>query len=587
MAEPASCQDGKDRNPGRRTRVADTVLASLSATVTRRRALAIGGAAGLTSLLPIPRGAWARGRPGLHSFGLDVPDRALTDGSVLHAPRRFDLVGVRGDALVGSGLEVRVRRRGADWSPWVPIGAGVDHAPDHPLHLPASDPVWAGGADELQLRAKRELAGLRLKFVSVPAAGSGIHAQAAQAQAFQPASGAAPTIIERADWGAAQAPPRALPAYGTVELAFVHHTVNANDYKPEDSARIVLGIAKYHIDHNGWNDIGYNFLVDRYGQVFEGRAGGIDQAVIGAQAGGWNSKSTGIANIGTYTSTPLGADAEAVLARLIAWKLSLHAVPLSGSVRLISGGGTENRYGYGTAVTLNRVSGHRDGCKTDCPGATLYGQLDELRGRVAALSGSFAVIPRVTLAVAATQVLYGDAARCSGRLSQPDGTPIVGAAVSVQKQVKGGEWVPVAKAKTKGDGSWAAPVTWRKTGVLRAVAKLADSTSVRSAQTTVTVLTAVRVSTPAMRSRVHAPGSVIVAGTVGPSGNVTIHLERQLAGGRWVPAGNVSAKLKGHNFSAKIRLTKPALYRLVARGGTATHPSVAPTFYVRAVRKAV
>ena len=75
----------------------------------------------------------------------------------------------------------------------------------------------------------------------------------------------------------------------------MHHTVTTNDYGPEDSAGIVLGIARYHRDSNGWNDLGYNFLVDKYGQVFEGRAGGIDAPVIGAQAQGYNSVSTGIA----------------------------------------------------------------------------------------------------------------------------------------------------------------------------------------------------------------------------------------------------------------------------------------------------
>ena len=96
-------------------------------------------------------------------------------------------------------------------------------------------------------------------------------------------------IITRTQWGGDSVPPRAAPEYGEVQAAFVHHTVSSNDYGPEESAGIVLGIARYHRDSNGWNDIGYNFLVDQYGQVFEGRAGGIDQAVIGAQAQGYNS----------------------------------------------------------------------------------------------------------------------------------------------------------------------------------------------------------------------------------------------------------------------------------------------------------
>ena len=109
-------------------------------------------------------------------------------------------------------------------------------------------------------------------------------------------------IITRSAWGGDSVPPREAPLYGDVQLAFVHHTVTANDYAPEDSAGIVLGIARYHRNSNGWNDIGYNFLVDKYGQIFEGRAGGIDQPIVGAQAQGWNSHSTGISCIGTFTS---------------------------------------------------------------------------------------------------------------------------------------------------------------------------------------------------------------------------------------------------------------------------------------------
>src|SRR6185503_14618684 len=111
-----------------------------------------------------------------------------------------------------------------------------------------------------------------------------------------------PEIISRDQWGASACPPRAPPQYGEVKLAFIHHTVSATDYAPDDSAAMVLAICRYHRNSNGWNDIGYNFLVDRYGKIFEGRAGGVDQAVIGAQAQGYNSQSTGIANLGTFST---------------------------------------------------------------------------------------------------------------------------------------------------------------------------------------------------------------------------------------------------------------------------------------------
>ena len=182
-------------------------------------------------------------------------------------------------------------------------------------------------------------------------------------------------------------PPRSGPAYGQVQLAFVHHTVNANDYAPEESAAIVLGIAKYHRDHNGWNDLGYNFIVDQYGQIFEGRAGGIDQAIVGAQAQGFNSVSTGVACLGTYTSvaqTEAGMDA---LARLIGWKLSLHGIPTSGTVTVTSAGGETNKFAAGTPVTFQRISGHRDGNATSCPGNVLYTQLPDLRVRAGGYAG--------------------------------------------------------------------------------------------------------------------------------------------------------------------------------------------------------
>ena len=133
-----------------------------------------------------------------------------------------------------------------------------------------------------------------------------VRAHVGRVSAARPAARAAaagqPPIIPRAQWAGTSARRAGRPHTATVQMAFVHHTDGANDYGPADSAAIVLAICRFHRNANGWNDIGYNFLVDKYGQIFEGRAGGIDQAVVGAQAQGYNGQSTGVVDLGTFSA---------------------------------------------------------------------------------------------------------------------------------------------------------------------------------------------------------------------------------------------------------------------------------------------
>ena len=243
--------------------------------------------------------------------------------------------------------------------------------------------------------------------------------------------------------------------------------MTANDYTPEESPGIVLAIARYHRNSQGWNDIGYQFLVDKYGQIFEGRAGGIDQAVVGAQAQGWNSTSTGIACLGDFTSiaqTPEGMDA---LARLIGWKLSVHGVPTTGEVTVVSAGGETNRYPAGTPVTFQRISGHRDGNNTSCPGNLLYAQLEQLRTAAAQFAG-----PASGITIYAPKEVRGvTTIEISGSLRFPDGSSADGAALTVEylPAVAGAAWRSVATAVASFDGSWRASAELRGSGSLRAV----------------------------------------------------------------------------------------------------------------------
>src|SRR3954463_11080039 len=126
--------------------------------------------------------------------------------------------------------------------------------------------------------------------------------------------------VTREQWGADECRPRTAPEYGAVEAVAVHHTVSLNDYTREEAPQIVLSICRYHRNSNGWNDMGYNFMVDKFGTIWEGRAGGIHPAVVGAQAQGYNSLSTGIADIGTHTDVPASSAEMNAYAQLIRWK---------------------------------------------------------------------------------------------------------------------------------------------------------------------------------------------------------------------------------------------------------------------------
>jgi N-acetylmuramoyl-L-alanine amidase len=556
-----------------------TLAAVGATTITRRRALVLGAVAGMGSLLARPLSAFGRAVPGrVRGFGMDVGPGDF-DGAisrVLRAPRRFDLLGVRGARALR--LEVRVRRDGGKWSPWVPLAVHGDHAPDTGTGERASDPVWAGACDELQLRAaRRPGATLRMHFVAVPAPRrrSLLARAAATPKQARPQPGTPPPIIPRASWGADAVPPRSPAAYGVVQLAFVHHTVNANDYTPEQSASIVLGIAKYHRDTNGWNDIGYNFLVDRFGQVFEGRAGGVDQPVVGAHAQGYNDQSTGVAVIGTFTDAPIPEAAMAVLAQLLGWKMSLHGVPSEGGLTVLSGGGDLNRYVAGTPVSFQRICGHRDGDKTDCPGNALYGQLPVLRTRAAALAGPLAARLQISLSASAPRVPYGNDAVFTGTVVRPDSG--AGAVVALQKRGSKGGWVTVAQTAALADGSYVMRLPWKRGGDVRAAA--AGVTS-RVARVGVTPA----LSTHRAPKHIAAGGAVALSGRVRPATAVSVRLERQGSDGRFHRVRSLPARLSLTTWRATIRLRRPGLYRMTARTAAKDGGAVAKAVYVRAVR---
>jgi hypothetical protein len=536
----------------------------------------LGAAAAALGALRPGRAAAA---PRAESFSLDLPSPTGAGAGwhttrVFEAPKRFDLIGLgwrRGSRVQA---EVRARRRGGSWTRWTPLHDSGDHGPDVGRGPAGTDPAWTGAADEFQLRLKGRPRGLRARFVrsGPPARAARRRAPLARSAARSRQLATAPAIISRSEWGGDGVPPRTGPSYGQVQLGFVHHTVNANEYGPEDSAAIVLGIARYHIEHNGWNDIGYNFLVDQFGQIFEGRAGGIDLAIVGAQAQGFNSVSTGVACIGTFTAVAPPEAALDAIARLLGWKLSVHGVPVDGQVTVTSAGGESNRYPAGTPVTFQRVSGHRDGNATSCPGDVLYSLLPDLRIRAAQYAGPLA---GVTLRAAATTLRGVTSAVLSGALRFGDGSSPDGAPVDVLYATAGAAFTPLATVRCAADGQWSTTVDLPQTGTIRARFP-GDATRppLESGSLKITVVPQLALGVSSRRIR--RGRRLAVSGVVTPSTptHVVVLLERKV-GARYVRVRRRRAVLGGGRYLRFFRPARPGLYRVtVSVGGVSARQYV-------------
>jgi hypothetical protein len=289
--------------------------------------------------------------------------------------------------------------------------------------------------------------------------------------------------------------------------------------------------------------------------------------VIGAQAQGFNGSTTGVANIGDFMRTPQSDAALRAVARLIAWKLTLHGAPVSGPVPLVSQGGPSNRWKAGTRVTLDRINGHRDGCKTDCPGDVLYRQLPRIR-ELAAQYAARGSTPLLSITVPPAAVPYGDPVELFGQLTTPDGAPLAGAPIAVQARGSS-DFVTVANVVTREDGTWSATLPGTRDRVLRAVFA-GDDANPAAASAAVTAGISPVVEIAADQKRIRAGELARVTGRVLPRvSHVRLRIERQGKGRAFFPfAERRLATKAGGVFAARQRISRPGLYRilLAARG---------------------
>ena len=305
-------------------------------------------------------------------------------------------------------VQVRTEKNGT-WSDWMDAAYHDEHGPNGGSteeevrdERPGTDALIIGDVDRVQMRAETTDGttppDLRLAVIDP---GTGTMTKAAPAidtsklpdpaGSEDPATGgdpqatgageaqdtvalsamkvaAKPYIYSRAQWGANERlREQSAPAYGTVKTGFIHHTVNANTYTSAQVPALLRGIYAYHTQSRGWRDIGYNYLVDRFGRIWEGRYGGVGSPVVGAHTSGYNEVSFAMSAIGNYD---IAAPPQAVLnayARLFAWKLSLYNIPANAPRVYV-----KNRW-------LQAINGHRDVGQTACPGRYLYAKLPYVR----------------------------------------------------------------------------------------------------------------------------------------------------------------------------------------------------------------
>ena len=205
-----------------------------------------------------------------------------------------------------------------------------------------------------------------------------------------------PKVSPRVDWGANESlrfdstgKEIWSPAFYPVQKLIVHHTATQNN--DPDPAATVRSIYYYHAITQGWGDIGYNFLIDEAGRIYEGRhtfdylsgssPTGQDAAgngVTAAHAYGFNSGTVGIALLGTLTNQDATPAARNALEQLLAWESERHSIDPQGS-------GVYTNPVNGSQKDFANIAGHRDVLATDCPGGVFYSTLPQIRADVAAM----------------------------------------------------------------------------------------------------------------------------------------------------------------------------------------------------------
>ncbi|MEM9521137.1 MAG: S-layer homology domain-containing protein [Actinomycetota bacterium] len=346
----------------------------------RRSVLQAAAAASTASLFPSFAGRAAAGATRITST-VEIDTDDLVGGSLSWFGPRHTPVAT---------IEVLIDGR---WSTAIDIQADHGHGPDDPGGREHGPPVLQPTATRFRVTPLAESSARDLRFHPIAAEPDPLVVASAGLSTISPRAGL--TIVERSNWTTRARIPtydcglrssvsgKGCRADVGLRHGIIHHTVNTNDYTEADVPALLRGIQRFHMDTRGWDDIAYNFVIDRFGRIWHAREADIFEPITGGHTTGLNAESVGVAVLGTFTSTDPGQPVVDALATLLGWKCSLHGIDPLGTVNVRSNGG--DFADYDDMVDVRTISGHRDNQATSCPGSALYNRLDEIRAGAAEL----------------------------------------------------------------------------------------------------------------------------------------------------------------------------------------------------------
>ena len=307
----------------------------------------------------------------------------------------FDMIGLLWDEGQVTKLWLQSRDPTGVWGEWIEVPVAADHDNDAGDGRPGSSPVYTGRSTAARFAAIGNFTGAEAMMIDTKALTPAVGFTEPIAPTESPESAVgvvsppdpwwngASFVRDRSEWDTTGCRrPDAEYNFSTPQAIVVHHTASSNSYSEAEVPGVITGHCIFHVNGRGWDDLGYNFMVDRFGNVWEGRTASKTAAIQGAHTAGFNSKTQGVAMMGNFETSAPSSSHLSGLRGILNWLTGWHSVDPTGQVTLIAGSTNNGGWEGGEPITVPSIIGHRDLGSTNCPGSVFYGTFAALRASI-------------------------------------------------------------------------------------------------------------------------------------------------------------------------------------------------------------